>query len=91
MEQHRFDAVSFVFGVIFAALGITFMVAPEPWRLLAGLSYGWLWAAALIALGLALVLPALRGQDRAARPAVETAAEEDLGEALEELPPPPID
>jgi hypothetical protein len=90
MEQHRFDAVSFVFGVIFAALGITFMVAPEPWRLLAGLSYGWLWAAALIALGLALVLPALRGEQPAVT-AVEAGPEEGLGEAMEELPPPPID
>lgn len=86
MERHSFDTVSFVFGVLFAGVGILFTVATEPWDLLTGLSLGWVWAVALIAVGVALLVPALRrtrpeGHDQT----------EDLSGALEELGPPPID
>ena len=86
MERHSFDTVSFVFGVLFAAVGVLFTVATEPWDLLTGLSLGWVWAVALIAVGVALLVPALRrtrpeGPDQT----------EDLSGALEELGPPPID
>lgn len=86
MERHSFDTVSFVFGVLFAAVGILFTVATEPWDLLTGLSLGWVWAVALIAVGVALLVPALRRT----RPESPDQTE-DLSGALEELGPPPID
>lgn len=86
MERHGFDTVSFVFGLIFVGVGALFTVATNPWDLLTGISLGWLWAVALIAIGVALLVPALR------RPRPEPERhEEDLSRAHDELGPPPLD
>jgi hypothetical protein len=70
MKRHVFDPVSLVAGVLFGGLGIAFLTG--------NLAYGdsdvaWVWPAAIVALGLALLIGAREGQP--APPEVEPDAE----------------
>ena len=57
MKRHSFDAISFVFGLLFVILGARFMVGPVTFP---GLRLSWLWPLTAVALGLALLLTARR-------------------------------
>ena len=60
MSKHRFDAISFVFGVVFVAVA-GFAVSQE--SLDANVTH-WVWSAALIVLGAGLLASTLRaGRD----------------------------
>jgi hypothetical protein len=56
MQPHRLDRVSLVFGLIFAALGIGFLVTPSG---LLDLPWEWLVPVGIVGLGAALLVPAL--------------------------------
>jgi hypothetical protein len=61
MYRHRFDPISFVFGLLFVALALLFVIPAEPWHIYFDrVSLGWLWPLVVIAAGLALLVPALR-------------------------------
>lgn len=58
MKRHPFDAVSFVFGLVFAALAAVYLAAPQLDWDVAG---PWLLPGALIALGVAAIAGAVGG------------------------------
>jgi hypothetical protein len=61
MRRHEFDPVSFVFGMIFAVLGLAFLSGRVD---LGDLHLRWLWPIPLIALGLALLVTTQRRDGR---------------------------
>lgn len=74
MTMHRFDPLSFVFGVVFVAVAIVGLIAPE---LLSFTDLRWIAPGALVVLG-ALLL-ALSGRSRADTPDDRRA--DDVGSA----------
>lgn len=59
MQPHRLDRISLVFGLLFAGLGVAFLVSPGgvldlPWE--------WLVPAGVVALGAAVLIPVTRGR-----------------------------
>jgi hypothetical protein len=59
MKTHRFDALSFVSGLLLTATGLIFLFATEPtdlFDMLAGIG-GWFWPVLLMAIGLAVLIP----------------------------------
>lgn len=89
MYKHRFDAVSFVFGVAFLALAAMFALPAEPWEIYFGLDLGWLLPAAVLVVGVALLAPIFRRTAVPAPPAdsapLDAAHEEALAELEEEV------
>ena len=72
MYKHRFDPISFVFGLGFVALALLFTLPADPWDIYFGgvLPLGWVWPLVIIGAGAALLAPIVRpGRE----PAVETA------------------
>lgn len=63
MERHEFDPVSFVFGVVFLLVAAAVGLTERPWRLVLPWTAEWLWPLLLVAVGLALVIPAVRRRD----------------------------
>ncbi|MEX0757182.1 MAG: hypothetical protein WD532_02580 [Acidimicrobiia bacterium] len=61
MHTHRFDPISFIFGLAFLALALMFTLPRDPWDLLfAGVNLGWLWPVVITAAGVALLVPIVR-------------------------------
>ena len=60
MYKHTFDPISFVFGAGFLALAAVFALPAEPWNIYFDLNLGWLLPLAILAIGLALVIPVFR-------------------------------
>jgi len=61
MKRHPLDAISLVFGLLFTAFGLTFLVSGDPWDLLFdSFSLGWLLPMVVLAGGAALLVSALR-------------------------------
>jgi len=61
MQRHRFDPISFVFGLIFAAVGVVYLVDdvrfdPDVAR--------WIWPLAIVAIGVAIVGAAVSNSRR---------------------------
>jgi hypothetical protein len=60
MNRHPFDAISFITGLLFAGLGVAFMIAnislPD---------FDWLWPLVAVALGIAIFASARRSEDPA--------------------------
>jgi cadmium resistance protein CadD (predicted permease) len=65
MKLHRFDALSFIFGVLIAATGLVFLVLPEPGDIVDVLTdFGsWFWPTVFIAIGLGILAPLLSRND----------------------------
>ena len=61
MKTHRFDAVSFIAGLIFTALGLLFLIPQTPEQLVDVVlnSGAWFWPILLVVIGLAVIIPAL--------------------------------
>ncbi|MEO8511711.1 MAG: hypothetical protein ABI534_10800 [Chloroflexota bacterium] len=72
MKLHRFDAVSFVFGAIFVALGLLVTLGES-----SSLLSAWLVPAVVIGLGLLLLLAAWQGSRPSAEPAQPSPATQD--------------
>lgn len=96
MDKHRFDPISFVFGLAFVAIALLFVIPADPWEIyFGGLSLGWLWPLVIIGAGVALLAPLLRGTRSAADDATddddpdEEFTTEELSDALTELGEPP--
>jgi hypothetical protein len=62
MERHRFDALSFSFGVVYVLLGLIFLLPITPFDLIdtITLSIRWVWPAAILVIGAAILIPLVR-------------------------------
>lgn len=69
MTRHRFDPLSFVFGVLFAALGVLGLTGPWP---LAELDLAWVGPGLLVLAGVVVLLTA-RSPSRNTGPAAAAA------------------
>lgn len=65
MERHRFDALSFAFGLIYALVGVIFLIPTTPFDLVdvVTASLRWVWPAAILLIGVAILVPLLRRRD----------------------------
>lgn len=61
MKLHRFDALSFVAGLLITGLGLVFLVLPEPGDIIDLVTdFGsWFWPVVFIAIGVAVLTPLL--------------------------------
>ena len=76
MQQHRFDPISFVFGLLFVSLAALFALPVEPWDVFfGGIELGWLWPLVITAAGIALIAPTIRQSRRDKDEAEESPAE----------------
>jgi hypothetical protein len=74
MRTHRFEPVPLVFGLLFAALGLSFLQGDiDLWRF----NWSWIWPAALVLTGL-LVLVSVRSDRTPAAEVNESEADEEL-------------
>lgn len=61
MRTHRFDPISFIFGLAFLGLAVLFALPAEPWDIyFGGVSLGWVWPLLVTGAGVALLAPVLR-------------------------------
>lgn len=65
MQRHRFDPLSFAFGVIFTLLGLLFLVPANPRALIELLvdSLRWVWPVTILAIGAAILIPLTRREE----------------------------
>ena len=69
MYKHRFDPISFVFGLLFLSLTALFVVPTDPWDVFfGGVDLGWLWPLVVTGAGVALLVPVLRGNGTGPEP-----------------------
>lgn len=85
MYRHRFDAVSFVFGVIFLALAAMFALPVDPWDVYFGFDLGWLLPTAILVVGVSLLVPVLRRPATVTPPPDPGELDTAHAEALAEL------
>lgn len=87
MKAHRFDAVSFIFGAVFTAIGLVFLIAGDPWELLFdGFNLTWVFPLMVLIGGATLLISVLR---RETVPAQDELDDPALTEAERELPEQP--
>lgn len=62
MERHRFDVLSFAFGVIYTLIGLLFLLPLTPFDLvdMLSISLRWVWPAAILLIGVAILVPLVR-------------------------------
>lgn len=62
MERHRFDVLSFAFGVVYTLIGLTFLIPDTPFDLvdMVATSLRWVWPAAILLIGVAILVPLVR-------------------------------
>jgi hypothetical protein len=78
MYKHRFDPISFVFGLGFVALALLFTLPADPWDIyFGGVTFGWVWPLVIIGAGVALLGPMIRPAKKAATE-TDTAAGTDF-------------
>lgn len=65
MEQHKFDPLSFGFGLVYALLGLIFLIPNTPIDLvdLAAGSVRWVWPAVILVIAAAILVPLARSRD----------------------------
>lgn len=65
MKTHRFDAISFVSGLIIALLGLAFLIPATPVDVVDALTSlgSWFWPILLMVIGAALLVPVLLPKD----------------------------
>jgi hypothetical protein len=92
MRPHRFDSLSFVFGLLFVALGAVYLFPFQPFGVVSSLITGirWAWPILIVGIGVAVLLTAFRRPGQEATVTTEDTDELSLDDALEELPPDPL-
>ncbi|HSJ84051.1 MAG TPA: hypothetical protein VLA91_09575 [Acidimicrobiia bacterium] len=81
MKTHRFDAISFISGVVITLLGLAFLIPQTPVDVVEAIASvtGWFWPVLLLVIGGAILLPVLLPKDED----TEKDSEKDApGEAL---------
>ena len=97
MERHRFDPISFVFGMLLATVGLIFLFGDVD---IGELDASWIWPLPLIAVGVAMLFAARRREtggrdawpDNPARDAGALGADDRIESASAsgpDEPPPP--
>jgi|GEM_PF-1473950 hypothetical protein len=66
MRSHRFDAISFISGLVVALVGLVFLVPQTPVDLIdAVTSLGaWFWPVLLLGIGVAILVPVFMARSR---------------------------
>lgn len=61
MNTHKFDGVSFVAGLVLAAMGLWFLIPGTPTEILDNIGdiASWIWPAIFVVVGIAVLVPAL--------------------------------
>jgi hypothetical protein len=59
MKPHRFDAISFVTGLVITLLGLVFLIPQTPVDIIDALTSlgGWFWPVLLLVIGIAILVP----------------------------------
>lgn len=66
MKRHPLDTISLIFGILFAAFGLTFLLSQDPWDLVFdSFRLGWVLPLVVLAGGAALLVSALRPEAKA--------------------------
>jgi uncharacterized membrane protein HdeD (DUF308 family) len=75
MKPHRFDAISFISGVVSVVLGLVFLIPQTPVDLIDAITSlgAWFWPALLVVVGIAILVPVF-----ASRRAEEEAEEHQV-------------
>jgi formate-dependent nitrite reductase membrane component NrfD len=75
MKPHRFDAISFISGVVAVVLGLVFLIPQTPVDLIDAITSlgAWFWPALLVVVGIAILVPVF-----ASRRAEEEAEEHEV-------------
>jgi hypothetical protein len=75
MKPHRFDAISFISGVVAVVLGLVFLIPQTPVDLIDAITSlgAWFWPALLVVVGIAILVPVF-----ASRRAEEEAEEHQV-------------
>lgn len=65
MKTHRFDAISFISGVVITMLGLAFLIPQTPVDVVEAIASvtGWFWPVLLLVIGGAILLPVLLPKD----------------------------
>ena len=84
MKSHRFDAISFISGLVVALVGLVFLVPQTPVDLIdAVTSLGaWFWPVLLLAVGLAVLVPVFltrSGEDEESTPVPVSGPGDEIG------------
>jgi hypothetical protein len=68
MKTHRFDAISFISGVVITLLGLAFLIPQTPVDVVEAIASvtGWFWPVLLLVIGGAILLPVLLPKDEGA-------------------------
>jgi hypothetical protein len=59
MKSHRFDAISFISGVVAVVFGLVFLIPKTPVDLIDAITSlgAWFWPALLVVVGIAILVP----------------------------------
>ncbi len=59
MKSHRFDAISFISGLVITLLGLAFLIPETPVDIVHALTSlgSWFWPAVLMVIGVAILIP----------------------------------
>ena len=88
MKAHPFDAISFIFGSLFTAIGLVFLTSARPWDLVFDLELDWVLPALILVGGVMLLVSVVR-RDEAEAEDPGSALAPDVDDAHEELPDSP--
>lgn len=67
MKSHKFDAISFISGVVAALIGLAFLIPQTPVDLIEVVTSlgAWFWPALLVVVGIAILIPVFASRDTA--------------------------
>jgi cytochrome c-type biogenesis protein CcmH/NrfF len=76
MKSHRFDAISFISGVVAVVFGLVFLIPQTPVDLIDAITSlgAWFWPALLVVVGVAILVPVFAS--RSSEEEVEVQAED---------------
>jgi type II secretory pathway component PulF len=65
MKSHKFDAISFISGVVAIALGLAFLIPQTPVGLIDMITSlgAWFWPVVLVVVGIAILVPVFVSRD----------------------------